>query len=173
MVSFAYFHKVNIYLLQSIHTPLLEKFLVTWASFSRHQTNFGPAQQFDRTLGPHETVQYFLSVHTGLWRARRLNFIRLAWFHVNGKPERTNFQSVENSSSAVERSLRFSILWYDWLKIRTTLSRPIRVKSQPRLECACFPALGAGHVTSFNMIGSLPCQACCDWLLFSFWFGDS
>ena len=48
------------------HTPLLEKFLVTWASFSRHQTNFGPAQQFDRTLGPHETVQYFLSVHTGL-----------------------------------------------------------------------------------------------------------
>ena len=167
MVSFAYFHKVNVYLLQSSHTPLLEKFLVTWASFSRHRTDFRPAEKFDWTLGPHETVQYFRAVHTGLCRARRLNFIRLAWFYVNGKPEGTNFQSVE------KRSLRFSILWYDWLKIRTTLSRPIRVKSQPRLECTCFPALGAGCVTSFNMIGSLPCQACCDCLLLSCWFGDS
>lgn len=63
MVSFAYFHKVNIYLLQSFYTPLLEKFLVTWASFLLHQTNFWPAGKFDRTLGPHETVQYFRSVH--------------------------------------------------------------------------------------------------------------
>ena len=66
MVSFAYFHKVNVYLLQNSHTPLLEKFLVTWASFSRHGTNFRPAGKFDRTLGPHETVQYFRFIHTGL-----------------------------------------------------------------------------------------------------------
>ena len=35
---------------------------------------FRPAEKFDKTLCSHGTVQYFQSVQTEIWAARRLNF---------------------------------------------------------------------------------------------------
>ena len=42
--------------------------------FTRHRTNFRPAEIFDQTLGSHGTVQDFGFVHTEFWTAKRLNF---------------------------------------------------------------------------------------------------
>ena len=35
---------------------------------------FSTGWKFDLTIYSHETVQYFRSVHTELWTAKRLNF---------------------------------------------------------------------------------------------------
>ena len=39
-----------------------------------HETNFRSADKFYPTLRSHGTVQYFCSVRTAVWTARRLNF---------------------------------------------------------------------------------------------------
>ena len=51
--------------------------------FTRHWTNFRPAENFDRILCSHWTVQNFPSVHKKLGTAKRIIFFSTGRCYVN------------------------------------------------------------------------------------------
>ena len=65
--------------------------LLNTTTLTRHPPNFRPDENSDRTLRLHSTVQYFRSVRTELWTARRLN---------KRTPKRTKFQAIQNWSGS-------------------------------------------------------------------------
>ena len=55
---------------------------------------FDPAEKFDLTVPSHGNVQYFRSVLTELWTAKRLNFGTVKLVPCERSPKPTNFSST-------------------------------------------------------------------------------
>ena len=69
---------------QAGHQPVcLQHQTALNATFTRRRMSFRPTLNFNQTFCSHGIVEYFRSVHTEILTARRITFIRLAWFCVN------------------------------------------------------------------------------------------